>query len=141
MLGLHMPEIGAELDHLAVGVDPLSVPARNRANGESMPQVMDARATPMPTEALRRAQTDLLRDDGEVVAGRAIAQSATVVVAEERTCRRPEKPHALGAIGAEPFDRARCDRHEARTTVLAALHRDHPGVEIDVIVVELQRLV
>src|SRR5271168_4886037 len=49
----HGRDTCAELDHFAVGIEPLAVPAYDRANGEGMPQVMDARAAPMLAEALR----------------------------------------------------------------------------------------
>src|SRR6202042_2667041 len=56
-------------------------------------------------------------------------------------CRRSEEPHALATIASEPVDRARGDRAEASATLLDALHRDDASIEIDVVVIELQRLV
>jgi len=52
-----------------------------------MSQIVDSRPTPIPAESLRLAQTERLRDDGEVVSGLAVPQSMPVVIAEERSCR------------------------------------------------------
>ena len=122
ILGPCMAEIGAELAHLTIGVEPPAIPRHDCANGEGVPKIVDARATSVLAVPLRLAQTDPLRDDGKVVAGRAFGQPVSVVVTEECSCRRPEEPHALETINAEPIDRARRDGHEARATGLPALH-------------------
>src|ERR1700733_722394 len=96
-----MAEIGAELAHLTIWVEPVAIPCHDRANSEGVSKIVDARSTSSPAEALRVAQTDRLRDDGEVVSSVAFAHPTP-----------------------EPVDRARGDRHEACATVLAALHRD-----------------
>jgi len=116
-----MAQIRAELDHLAVGIEPLAVPAHDRANGEGVAQVMDARAAPMLAEALRFAQADVLRDDGEVYRAEQSPSRRPSSLRKKRACRRPKEPYAFGAVSAKPFHRAGYDGHEARVPFLRAL--------------------
>ena len=126
VIGSYVAQIAAELDHLPIGVEPLAVPVDDRTNSEGVPKIVNARTAPMLIEPLHRTQTDVLRDDGEVVAGRTVAEPAAVIVTEECGCRRSKEPCAFGAIDTKLFDRARRNRHKARTTILAALYRDDP---------------
>src|ERR1700694_421085 len=84
VLRLRVAEIGAELDHLAVGIKPLAVPPHDRPDREGVPEIMDARAAPMFAEALRRAQTEILADDREVVACATISRTLATFDHEER---------------------------------------------------------
>src|SRR6266536_5511038 len=68
VIGRRMAEIVAELDHLTVRIEPPAIPTHDRPDGEGVPQIMDARTTPMPAVALRLAQADPLGDEREVVA-------------------------------------------------------------------------
>src|SRR5579864_5557854 len=82
-----MAQISAELAHLAIGVEAVAVPCRDSSNGEGMPKIVDSRPTSIPAESLRLAQTECLRDNGEVVSGLAFPQPMPVVIAEERARR------------------------------------------------------
>jgi hypothetical protein len=84
-----MADIGAELAHLTIGVEPIAIPRHDRANSEGVPKIVDTRATSVPAEPLRLAQTDRLRDDGEVVSGVAFAQPMPVFVAEDAPAEAP----------------------------------------------------
>ena len=136
-----MAEIGAEPEHLSIRVEPLAVPAHDGADGERVTQIVDARSTPVLAEALCLAQSHVLGDDRKVVACAAVGRPPAVVVAEERPRSDPEKSNAFGVVGRKTADSAWRDRHEAGLAVLATLHRDHAGVEIDIVVVELQGFV
>src|SRR5437016_948647 len=108
---LGMAEVSAELDHLAIWVEPLAVPPYDRPNREGVPQIMDARPASMLAEALRLAQTEILADDREVVTRATVGRPLTAFDLEERSGRGAKQPRALGAVGAEPGDCARRQRY------------------------------
>ena len=95
----------------------------------------------MPAEPLRLSQPDVLGDDSKVVTRTAVGGPPAIIVAEERTQTGPKKPRSLGTVSNKPLCSARCNRHKAGSTVLSALHSDDAGAEIDVAIVELQRLI
>jgi hypothetical protein len=134
-----MAQIGAELDHFPIGIEALSIPVHNRADGKRVPQVMDAWPTPMFAEALCLTQADPLGDACEVEARTTIRHPAAVIALKKGPWSSPEKPYSLGVIYVETFDSARGNRHKTRLAVLAAPYRNHSRIEIDVAIVELQR--
>ena len=87
--GFTVAEIGAELDHLPVGIKPLAVPPHDRPDREGVPEIMDPRAAPMPAEALRLAQTEILADDREVVTCATVSRTLAIFDYEERARSGP----------------------------------------------------
>ena len=54
-----MPQVRGELDHLLQWVVVVvAIPKQQRSHREGMPQIVDARATPMLVEGLPLAQAD-----------------------------------------------------------------------------------
>src|SRR5271163_5099585 len=99
-LRLGVPQIGAELKHLALRIEAAPIPVHDRAHREGMAQVVDARTTAMLVEALRLAQADSLAHHGEVVARAAVGWTFVTLKKEERDPTVAEYAMALGAIGS-----------------------------------------
>src|SRR5208283_1646283 len=100
-----------------------------------------ARPTPMFAESLCVTQADPLGDACEVEARTTIRHPAAFIALKEGPWSSPQKPHPLGVICVKPFDSARGNRHKTRLAVLATPYRNHSRIEIDVAIVEFQRLV
>jgi hypothetical protein len=95
----------------------------------------------MLAKALRRPEAEILADQSEVVACATVGRALTAFHKEEGAVRRHEQPQSLGSVRAKPRDGARRKRHEAGRSVLAASHRDDALLEVDIIVIERERLV
>jgi hypothetical protein len=100
-----MPQIGAELEHLAIRVEAPPVPVHDRVHGEGVPQVMDARAAPVFAEGLPLAEADSLAHLSEVVSGTAVSETCPALKEKERCLAPAQDPLALGAVGVEPLSR------------------------------------
>ena len=98
-----MPQIGAELEHLAIRIEAAPIPVHDRAHREGMPQIVDARAAAMFIEGLRLAKADSLADHGEVVAGGAVGRAFAILEQEERGSAGTEDTVPFCPIGPEPF--------------------------------------
>src|SRR5215467_9675089 len=97
-----MAKICREERQPVLRIDARAVPFEDTVHDHRVAQIVDSRPAPIPTESLRLAQTERLRDDGEVVSGLAVPQSMPVVIAEERAGRCSEEPHAFETIDAQP---------------------------------------
>jgi len=84
-----MTEPGAEFYHFARRVFARAIPAHERADGKTVTQIVDARPAPVSVIFLRRTQSDILADDGEVVPGAAIGQTISAI-----TCKEGLRPSA-----------------------------------------------
>ena len=140
MIRLRVTEIGAELDHLPVRIKPLSIPANNRLDRECMPQIVDARTTPMLAEVLRRASRS------PEIRVQSCSARRSRSDAGHRHCGR--MPHALlrkfasvPPIGGKSGDAAWGNPHETGPTILTNPHCDDAAAEVHVIIIQIQGLV
>ena len=85
-----VPQIGAELEHLAVRIEAAPIPVHDRAHREGMPQIMDARAAAMFVKGLPLAKAHSLADPREVVAGAAVTRAFAILEQEERRPARSQ---------------------------------------------------
>jgi len=60
VVDVDVPEVGRELRDLPFDIQPPPVPLDQRADGESMPQVMNPRPVTVPVSASRCSKADLL---------------------------------------------------------------------------------
>ena len=110
MLGTDMAEIGGELDHLPSRINSISVPIYHSANSERMTEIVNTRPASVPSEPLRRAQSNALADRSKVISGATIAGTGSVVGDEEGLWMCAEKPVAFFSINDELGQRALRDR-------------------------------
>jgi hypothetical protein len=133
---LRVPEIGAELEHLAIWVEAVPIPVHDRAYREGVTEIMDWRTTAMFVEGLRRAKADSLADHREVVSGGATSRAVTILKKEERCAARTEDTAAFRPIGPEPFSCTGRYRNETAFAILRASDRRHRFLEIDIFLVK-----
>ena len=136
-----MAEIGAELRHLAVDIEPGAMPVDDGAHGEGVAQIMDARAMTMTVVSLSVAKSGRLADIGKGVARATIAGALAVLEVEQGAARGAEDAVAVLHVGAQMPSRVRGDREQPVAPDLAGAHVDRGLRQIDIRVVQVQRLV
>src|SRR5262249_34916751 len=92
-------------------------------------------------EPLRLAKTDSLAHEREVVSGAAVSQSFAILKKEERGSARAKDTVAFRPIGPEPLSCTERYRCQTALTILRPPDREHGFIEIDVFLVEPERLV
>src|SRR5574342_325354 len=105
-LRFRMAKVRAELDHLPIRVEPLAVPADDRVHREGVPQIVDARTTPVLAVPLRLPEAERLADSCEVVTCAAVGRTFAALNQEERAWCRPQQAGAFGSVRAKSSDGA-----------------------------------
>jgi len=136
-----MPQVRGKLGKLAINVAPFAIPAHKRPRSETVPHVVEAWSSAMLVPARGWAKADSTRYDREVVLGTPVRDAMAPIGNKERGTRRARKKAIpLPRITPQRLASRVVERHEARLPEFPVPNLEDPGIEVDVVAVESERL-